>query len=487
MTVEANLTNIPALSRRPILILTVSLLLVIPCLWQRHIEAGDLPSHIYNSWLAQLISHDQAPGLYVVHRYQNVLFDLALFHVGNLFGLAIAEKVVASACVLILSWGVFSFVAVVTQRLPWFLLPGIAMLAYGYPFHMGFFNYYLSIGLACFTLALTWRPGAGKWLLAIFIAPLVLLAHPIGFLWLVGVFAYHYLREKLPAWWKLAIPAAAFTGFWGLHWYLAHRAPFPVDWQPRPFYLFLGADQLSFFGNRYATLSWLAVAFGVLCAAVEIISHRKDNSHWREFLLPLELYAIAFVGTALLPENLRPSITAGWIGLVVSRLTLINAIFGLCVLGLVRPRKWHLAGFAGLAAFFFCFLYQDTAWLNRLESGVEAAVATLPRGSRIIPAIDSPKDWRITFIGHIADRACIGHCFTYSNYEAPSQQFRVRIGPQGSPLVTTSEDDAEDMEGGGYEVQDTDPPLTLLYQCSSSDTRFCLRLLQPGDVTDSTP
>src|SRR5262249_30370182 len=150
------------------------------------------------------------------------------------------------------------------------------------------------------------------------------------------------------------------------------------------------------------------------------------------FLLPFELYTIAYLGTALLPENLRPSLTGGWIGLGVSRLTPVNAIFGLFLLGFPPPRQWHVAGFPALGAVFFTFLYQDTAWLNRLESGVESAVATLPRGARIIPAIDSPKDWRITFIGHIADRACIGHCFTYSNYEAPSQQFRVRVSSQGS-------------------------------------------------------
>ena len=489
MTTSEIAANSPSafLRRHFLIVLLISVLLIAPCLWHRHIEAGDLPSHVYNAWLAQLITRGQAPGLYLVHRYDNVLFDLALFHAGNLFGFTAAEKIVVGICVLIFTWGVFSFVAAAARRPPWFLLPAIAMLAYGYPFHMGFFNYYLSIGLACFALALTWRPGAGNWLLALLIAPFVLLAHPIGFLWLLGTFAYHRLGERLPGWFKLTLPPAAFGAFFALHWYFAQRATFPVDWQPRPPYLLLGADQLTLFGDRYETLSWIAIAFGAICVAAEIVAHAKDKSHWRQFLPLLELYAIAFFGTALLPENLRPSLTAGWIGLLVSRLTIVNAIFGLCVLGLLRPRKWHLAGFAALASVFFTFLYQDTAWLNRLESAVESAVSTLPSGTRIIPAIDAPKDWRITFIGHMADRACIGHCFTYSNYEAPSQQFRVRVRPGGSPLVTSSEDDAEDMEAGEYEVQGTDPPLTLLYQCSPPGTRFCLRPLQPGEVTGSAP
>jgi len=32
----------------------------------------------------------------------------------------------------------------------------------------------------------------------------------------------------------------------------------------------------------------------------------------------------------------------------------------------------------------------------------------------------------VQFIAHSVDRACIGHCFSYSNYEPSSGQFRVR-------------------------------------------------------------
>jgi len=487
MTASETLANTPFafLRRHAAAILLVSILLIVPCLWHPHIEGGDLPSHVYNAWLAQLITKGQAPGLYLVGRYDNVLFDLALFYVSNAVGLATAEKIVVALCVLIFSWGVFSLAAAVSGHPPWFLLPCVAMLAYGYSFNMGFLNYYVSIGLACFALALTWRPGAGNWLLALLIAPFVLLAHPMGLLWLVGTFAYQHLRSRLRRRWKLVLPIGAFISFLALHWYFAYRANFPVDWQPRPLYWLLGSDQLHLFGDRYITLCWFAVGFGVLCAAVEVLAQRKDKTHWTPFLPALELYAIAVLGCALLPENIRPSITAGWIGLVVSRLTTITAIFGLCILALLRPRKWHLLGFSVVAAVFFSFLYQDTALLSRIEANAEATLATLPFGAHVIPAIDAPADSRITFIGHLADRACIRRCFTYSNYEAPSQQFRVRVRPEGSPLVTASEDDAGDMEAGDYEVQDTDPPLTLLYQCSRADpSKLCLRALKPGDTTE---
>ncbi len=465
------------------LMLGWSVVAVIPCLWHRHIEAGDLGSHVYNAWLAQLIAHGQAPGLYLAKQGTNVLFDVLLFHAANVFGFAVAEKVVVSGCVLIFFCGVFAFVGAVTGRAPWFLAPGIAMLAYGYSFSMGFMNYYLSIGLACFSLALVWRRWAGNWLPALLVALVALYAHPLGFAWIVGTAAYCATRRVLPGWWKALLPLAAGSFFVVLRWYLHRRADFQVDWDDIPFYMSNGADQLALYGQRYATLAVVAVVFGIACFAVGLAQRRDADFSWKSLVLPGELYLITFCATSLLPENLRISMYAAWIGLLVSRLTVISAILGLCVLGCLKPRVWHLAGFAALAIVFFSFLYQDTAKLNHLESTAEAVVSTLPYGTRIIPTIFADADWRVPFIAHVADRACIGRCFTYSNYEPSSGQFRVRVR-EGSPIATDSSDDAEDMQGGAYEIEDSDPPLQQLYQCDPSNwMKLCLRKLAEGDNT----
>src|ERR1700738_2755933 len=85
--------------------LAVSAGLLIPCFWHQRIEAGDLGSHVYNAWLAQLIAKGQAPGLYIVRQWHNVLFDVALLRVANLAGLAAAQKIVVSICVSVFFWG----------------------------------------------------------------------------------------------------------------------------------------------------------------------------------------------------------------------------------------------------------------------------------------------------------------------------------------------------------------------------------------------
>src|SRR5213082_372886 len=76
------------------IIVLISALILVPCFWHSRIQAGDLGSHVYNAWLAQLIEHHQISGLTIVHQWSNVLFDILLLHVGDLVGLAAAEKIV---------------------------------------------------------------------------------------------------------------------------------------------------------------------------------------------------------------------------------------------------------------------------------------------------------------------------------------------------------------------------------------------------------
>lgn len=466
---------------RRLVILAISVIVLVPCFWHPRIEAGDLGSHVYNGWLAQLIEKGQAPGLYIARQWNNILFDVSLLRLAKLVGFAAAQKIAVSAGVLIFFWGVFAFVASVTERPPWFLAPCIGMLAYSYSFCMGFMNYYFSIGLACFGLAILWRARGLAWFGGAVFAVLALLAHPIGFLWLFGALVYIRLRAALPAWWKLALPLASAVGLFAVHWYVSYRPALLADWDRGPFYFYNGADQLDLYGQRYVVLAVAAFFFGVFCVAMEIYWQRREGFSWKRFELPFELYLVAFCATSLLPENMRPSMYGGWIGVLGSRLTTISAIFGLCVLGLLKPRRWHLAGFSVCAAFFFVFLYQDTGWLNRLEANAEKLVSNLAPGTRVIVTLDAPKDSRIIFIHHSVERACIGHCFSYANYEAASGEFRVRVR-EGSPVVVSSTDVAEDMASGEYEVDQGDLPLKQIYQCDANDlTKLCIRDLAAGD------
>ncbi len=95
-----------------------------------------------------------------------------------------------------------------------------------------------------------------------------------------------------------------------------------------------------------------------------------------------------------------------------------------------------------------------------------------------------PDDWRIQFIYHSIERACIVHCFSFANYEPSSLQFRVRA-LAGNDYVTTSVDQSDDMASGDYIVGKNDLPLTAIYQCDDKDwTQLCAFPLREGQKTE---
>lgn len=143
---------------RPIWYVLASLVFLVPCYWQSRIQAGDLSSHLYNAWLAGLIQSGRIQGLQIVSQTTNVLFDVLLSMLLQAFGADWAQRLSVSLCVLVFMWGAFAFVSAVAGRAAWPLLPCIAILAYGWTFHMGFFNFYLSLGLCFWSLALLWAP-----------------------------------------------------------------------------------------------------------------------------------------------------------------------------------------------------------------------------------------------------------------------------------------------------------------------------------------
>ena len=459
----------------------ISCLVIIPCFWHRHIQAGDLGSHTYNAWLAQLIEKGEAPGLYLAVQWQNVLFDYLLFYLCKWFGFALGERLAVSVCVLVFFWGMFTLFRAVTHRAPWFMVPLIAMTSYCYVFHMGFMNYYLSLGLGSLGLASIWE---GKWrgiVKAAVLAPFVILAHPLGMLWLLGVGVYRIVWLRLTGWVRVALPALIVSGLWAIRWYLQHPIKYEADWADPPFYQWNGSDQFRIFGSAYDQLAWLVVLLGLAFVVLEIVRRGRETHFWKERRLLVELYLISFCAVVFLPEDLRPQPEGSWIGALATRLTLICTIFALAFLASLQPRIWHLIGFGICAAIFIFMLHRDTGVLDRLEQNAEAITHELPYGTRVSSSVFSPPGFRPQY-EHLVDRACIGHCFLYSNYEPSTEKFRVRVEKEGSRLVASRVDESEDLQFGNYDIEDGDLPMKQIYQCDRSDlTRLCVRDLEAGE------
>jgi hypothetical protein len=99
----------------------------------------------------------------------------------------------------------------------------------------------------------------------------------------------------------------------------------------------------------------------------------------------------------------------------------------------------------------------------------------------VVETIDPPAGSRVLFIDHMVDRACIGKCFAFGNYEAAAKAFRIRVN-HGSRIVTDSANDSADMQGGSYVVRAKDLPMNQIYQCDERDcSKLCSRELSAGE------
>lgn len=544
------------LRNRAIRFAAVSAALLVPVFWHQRIEAGDLASHTYNAWLAQLIAQGKAPGLWIAGQWNNVLFDWLLSGFGDAFGLHAAERIAVSLAVLIFFWGAFALLAAATRRAPWTLAPLLAAFAYGWTFEMGFLNYYLSLGLCFFVLAAFWRgaedgswaaekasgppprarardgktratadsrgvpvsgaadrsaenglvPGppaavgqpvvAARWKKTLRIAslallPLIWLAHPLGVACLAGVAAYALLAKLTPVGARRYLLLAGVAVLFGARELLARHYEVKYNSLARYFF-YNGADQFVLFRWHYILLF-----AGLAILALLVLGDDAGNGRWREpgfwqqRAVPLQLYALALLAPLLLPNSVYLPGYNEPLTFLDSRLTSVSAILLCWAFAAAKPRRWHAGAYAAIAVVFFALLYADTGKLNRLEAQVEQAVAALPPGHRIVEDIDSGQEFRVIF-EHIVDRACIGRCFSYTNYEPSSGQFRVRANP-GNSIVTADPPNDLDDESEAAQVKALDPPVYEIVWCAASSAsaagpgasqKLCTRELTAAELND---
>lgn len=458
----------------------ISLIVLIPCFWHKEIEAADLGSHLYNAWLVQLIHRGEVHGLWTDHRWNNILFDYLLTGLASIFGLHAAERIAVSICVLIFFWGAFALICATARHAPWFLIPGIAIIAYGWTFEMGFFNYYLALGLSFWGLAIFWRGHGWERLFPLVLAPLVTLAHPLGLFWLIGACLYVGLAERIAPGYHFLLLVLPVGVLLGIHYYLWGH--YVVESQRDRAYWYNGADQLVLYGERYRILERAFLEFFVAAILVDAVQRFREKRFWSSYFIPLQLYALVCAGVLLLPHGIHVPGHIGALALLTDRLTSVSAVLLLCILGGLRAARWHLAALAVIAATFFVFVYQDTSRIYRMELAVGQLVHTLPPNQRVMGTILPPKDSRVP-LQHILDRACIGHCFSYGNYEPGTAMFRVRAMP-GNPYVLSNYDLAVEMEEGDYTILPQDLPIYQVYQCTTSGTELCIHALQVNEDND---
>jgi hypothetical protein len=464
-----------SLRRRWLLISGISAAVLIPCFWHKHIEAGDLGSHVYNAWLAELVHRGELSGLRIVPQWNNVAFDLLLSAFGKIVNWMWAEKLAVSLCVLIFFWGAFALIAAAARRAPLLLTPVIAMVSYGWTFQQGFINYYLALGLSFFALAILWRGNRKERLAVLLLVPLIFLAHPLGLIWLAGAGGYAIVAERLPRQ-RVVLFSVAILMTLSISFFVQRH--YRVSHSTKPPYVYNGADQIVLYSRAYKLIALLLVSFVFLALAREIAKRRNDPEITGTGGVLLQLYLILQSLLFVMPEGVLVPGYKAPLTYLPHRLTTLSAVIICSLLGLIRPRKWHLLAYGTVAALFFLLLYRDTGIINSMEEQSERLVASLPFGQRVLFTI-ADGGLRLN-IGHFVDRSCINHCFSYGNYEPSTGQFRVRAMP-GNGKVMWQVPDVWLMEVGNYNVRAEDLPAYEIYQCGEKGRRVCLRSLQAGE------
>ena len=454
----------------------ISLLVLVPCFWQAHIQAVDLPSHLYNAWLSILIGQGKAPGLVIATQRTNVLFDWILAALVRAVGLWGAEHIAVPLGVLVFFWGAFAMIGAISRRRPWVLLPVIAVLAYGWTFQMGFMNFYLSLGLCFCAFALLWK---GRWKFSLCALPLVALAyaaHALPVAWLAGVVAYTGLARRIGPRVRPILTFAAVALLAILRQFLMTH--FPTRWEAAQIVSMTGAGQISLFASKYYALELILLAIWV-SLFLRLVKLRSGVRLL--FGIPFQLCVIVGAAVLFLPGAILLPGYNHALRYISERMSLIVGVMGCALLGPVSPGKREKIAMAVLTALFFAFLFVDTRSLSFVESLMEQSVAQIPPGSRVISALcDQRGD--VNLVGHTLDRVCIRHCFSYANYEPSTAQFRVRAaGP--NPIVVAADRDSNELQQGTYVVK---PPDVPLYQIYLRGRYLDTRLLQAGQVTGAT-
>ncbi len=451
----------------------ISAAILIPCFWQARLQAGDLSSHLYNAWLTGLIHQGKAPGLAVIPQTTNFLFDLFL-RVLLPFGWQAAQRIPVALAVLLLVWGAFAFLGAVSGRAPFQMLPAIAMLAYGWTFHMGLFNFYLGLGLCFWALALAWEWHPPRSLIALPLLGIAYAAHGLPVAWAVAVLAYRHVSLRLSPRKRARLLRMSFAAL--IVGAFALRVILPTHWFGDQLESAMAIDQLAVYGSKY----WFA-GFGLLLcwASLAVSLARRDGLTQVVSGVPFQICLLTAASVVMIPNWI---LIPGYHHALVFLAQRMSLPLGICICAWTASAaasRLPKCALAAVAVLFFGFLYVDESALNGFEDQMRNAVAQLPPWQRVVNGIDVPNV-RTNPVTHMLDRACLGRCYSYGNYEPSSGQFRVRaVAP--NPIVVAADADANDIQNGSYVVKPRDLPLYQVTLDAAGD--IAVRPLQAGQRT----
>jgi hypothetical protein len=450
----------------------VSLSIAIPCVWQPHIQAGDLSSHLYNAWLVNEVSAGHLPGLYVVPQFTNVLFDRLLSLLMKSGSVVTTERTAVLLAVQIFFWGWFRLASVAVGRPAWTAAPYLALAAYGAVFRMGFFNFYLAAGICAWAIALVWRNHPRFRLLAIPLLALAYTAHSIPCLWAIGVIGYVWAARRLQPSRRPWLAGIGLLSIASIALFLARNVASYWTTGLRIDSL-LGTGQVLTFGMKhvFVAATWLCLWILLLVRRFEMPPRMLED-------VPFQLLLLNAAACLCMPDSIWLPLYRAGLTYITIRLSLLSAVVFCVVIARVRMHAVEKTIGGALVVLFFSFTYVDERAINFVEAKMDRAIASLPAGARVVATVRDEHLF-VPALEHLIDRACIGRCFHFADYEPATTQFRLRARP-GNPYVMTDIGDVLALENSEYVWRRRDIDLYRLLPCPGSSD-ICVTVVQPGE------
>jgi hypothetical protein len=292
----------------------------------------------------------------------------------------------------------------------------------------------------------------GERLPALLLLPLAISGHALPVVWGVGVVIFLAVAK--------AFPRIAFAGALAI----VCAVSFIIHAQPYSFWTILqientaGFDQLDVFEPKYVAM---VLAMLVLWGILFWRQTQQRGSRAMLFNPTTQLLALLSLSMAIIPLSMKVPGKLVLLGYIPNRLSVTVALLALGLAGQVPAPRWAMPAFSICLLCFWTLLYRDTGDYNRLEERLAAALEHGARGQRVVLAarpISRRTNLEVNVMTHMIDRACLGRCYSYANYEPSTEVFRLRAtGP--NPFVTASYEESISMQAGKYVVTEADLPL----------------------------
>jgi hypothetical protein len=394
-----------------------TLMAVVPLLWPEIPPLVDLPGHM-GRYRVQL-DYAQYPHLHDWYNFNwslmgNLGVDLLVIPLSRVFGLELAVKLIVITIPAMTVAGLLMIAREVHGRIPataLFALP----LAYAFPFHFGFVNFALSMGMAL--LGFGWwlrlaRLGKFQFRSLVFLplSVLIWITHTFG--WgVLGVLAFSaelvrhhdanrgqgFVREWLLPWFKAGIqclvlaPPALLMLAWRSGGHVTGQTADWFNWRAKMMWI------VQVFRDRWQLfdIASVGVLFLLLFKAIRDPNLQYSRNLGLSFLFLAAVYILLpriVFGSAYADMRLVPFLMA--IGIIA-----IRPKPGLSMRGAAVVAAIGMAFFtARIAATTWSFFLYDKSYDRELK-----ALEHLPEGARLVSFVGETcyNEWKMTRLQHV--------------------------------------------------------------------------------------